>query len=217
MNTANSPSSSLASLFEKIEALTKPQRIAIYAGTLVLLIGLSVYFLIWPKHEEINKLQGQLAKVEKQLDEAKKNAAQLNEWRNKMQQKQAEFNQVMRALPEKEEIPSLLAGISAAGKDAGLEFLLFQPKGENRKDFYAEIPVAINVKGSYHDVAVFFDKVANLPRIVNIRNISMAPDRGKESGGDLTTNCQAVTYKFIEESAKDKGKKGKKRSGRKRR
>lgn len=220
MNTAKSPSSSLAPLFDKIEALTKPQRVAIYASTLVLFIGVSVWLLIWPKYENINKLQGQLAKVEKQLDEAKKNAAQLNEWRNKMQQKQAEFNQVMRALPEKEEIPSLLAGISAAGKDAGLDFLLFQPKGENRKDFYAEIPVSINVKGSYHQVAVFFDKVANLPRIVNIRNISMSPGRGKEDGSDLITNCQAVTYKFIEESAKDKdtkGKKGKKRSGSKRR
>jgi type IV pilus assembly protein PilO len=111
----------------------------------------------------------------------------------------------MRALPEKEEIPSLLAGISEAGKDAGLEFLLFQPKGESPKEFYAEIPVDINVSGSYHQVAVFFDKVANLPRIVNIRNIKMSPKNQKGSGtNDLTTVCQAVTYKFIESAPKKK-------------
>ena len=86
----------------------------------------------------------------------------------------------------------------AAGRDAGLDFLLFQPKPETAMEFYAEIPVDITVSGTYHQVAVFFDKVSNLPRIVNIRNIKMAPAGQKESGGILTTACQAVTYKFIE-------------------
>jgi type IV pilus assembly protein PilO len=106
----------------------------------------------------------------------------------------------MRALPEKEEIPSLLAGISQAGKDAGLDFLLFQPKPESPKDFYAEIPVDISVSGSYHQVAVFLDKVANLPRIVNIRDIKMALQSKQGESNELTTVCQAVTYKFIEQA-----------------
>ena len=93
-----------------------------------------------------------------------------------MKKKEAQYKQVMRALPEKEEIPSLLAGISQVGKDAGLEFSsLSSPSRRTRKDFYAEIPVDISVSGSYHQVAVFMDKVANLPRIVNIRNIKMTP------------------------------------------
>lgn len=216
MKKATAPSSSIAQLLEKIEALSKPQRIAIYAATLVVLIGLGVYLFIWPKYETIAKLEKQLDKVEKQLATAKKNAAELNDWRNKMKQKQAEYTQVMRALPEKEEIPSLLAGISEVGKDAGLEFLLFQPKGERKKDFYAEIPVSINVKGTYHQVAVFFDKVANLPRIVNIRDIKMTPTKGKGAKHDLITNCQAVTYKFIDSPPEKKGKKGKRRSRRRR-
>jgi type IV pilus assembly protein PilO len=65
-----------------------------------------------------------------------------------------------------------------------------------RKEFYAEIPVAMNVVGGYHDLAVFFDKVARLSRIVNIKNISMAP-RAKDSL-ELNTTCTAVTYKFVE-------------------
>ncbi len=213
MKNARTPSSSLAPLLEKIEGLTKPQRIAIYAVTLVVLLGLGFYLLIWPKYGEIGKLEKQLDRVQQQLAKAKKNAAELNDWRNKMKQKQAEYNQVMRALPEKEEIPSLLAGISEVGKDAGLEFMLFQPKGEIKKDFYAEIPVSINVKGSYHQVAVFFDKVANLPRIVNIRDIKMTPDKGDSH--DLTTDCQAVTYKFIDSPPPQKNQK--KSRGRRRR
>jgi type IV pilus assembly protein PilO len=85
----------------------------------------------------------------------------------------------------------------------GLEFLLFEPKPEIRKEFYAEIPVAINVKGGYHDMAMFFDRVARLSRIVNVKNITMG--REKE-GEDLNTVCTAVTYKFVEPPPKAKAK-----------
>lgn len=198
MKKGNTSSSTLAPLFEKIEGLTKPQRIGIYVGALVVIIGLSIYLLLYPKYQKIGGLEKQLVSVQQELAKAKKNAAELNEWRNKMKKKEAQYKQVMRALPEKEEIPSLLAGISEAGKDAGLEFLLFQPKPESPKEFYAEIPVDISVGGSYHQVAVFMDKVANLPRIVNIRDIKMVPQSNKDGGNELTTVCQAVTYKFIE-------------------
>jgi type IV pilus assembly protein PilO len=211
MKKGNASTSALAPLFEKMEELTRPQRIGLYAGVLVVLIGLSVYFLLWPKHVEIDTLGKQLTAVQKELQKAKKNAAELNDWRAKMQKKEAEYRTVMRALPEKEEIPSLLAGISQAGKDAGLEFLLFQPKPEVAKDFYAEIPVNISVGGSYHQVAVFFDKVANLPRIVNVRDMKMTPQSQQSGAQDtLTTVCQAVTYKFIE-SAPAANKSGKKK------
>jgi type IV pilus assembly protein PilO len=195
----------LAPFFQNIEKLTKPQRLGIYIGALVVILGLSVWFLIWPKFQEIERLGNQLAEVQQELAKAKQNASELIEWRNKMKQKETQYKTVMRALPEKEEIPSLLAGISQAGKDAGLEFLLFQPKPESPKDFYAEIPVDILVTGTYHQVAVFFDKVSNLPRIVNIRDIKMAPEgQQKDSDGNLRTACQAVTYKFIESAGQKK-------------
>lgn len=214
MATETTPNSKMAPALQKIEKLTKPQRIGIYIGTIVLILGLSIWLLFWPKKQTIDNLNVELKKVEKKLAEAKKNAEELNDWRTKMKKKEVQYKTVMKALPEKEEIPSLLAGVSQAGKDAGLDFLLFQPKNEKRKKFYAEIPVDINVSGTYHQVAAFFDKVSNLPRIVNIRNIKMAPSKGKKGGGSvLKTSCQAVTYKFIERS--DKKEKGKKKGGRK--
>jgi type IV pilus assembly protein PilO len=190
-------------IFEKLEQLSKMQRIAIWAGVMVLLIGGFVYFSYVPKFTKIDRLKASLGKVEKELEIAKKNARQLSEYRKKMQDAEEQFKIVMRALPEKEEIPTLLTGISKAGKDSGLNFVLFQPKPDVEKEFYAEIPVAIKVTGDYHGVATFFESVAELNRIVNIRDIEMTPD--KESG-NLTTTCTAVTYKFIEASDKPEKK-----------
>jgi type IV pilus assembly protein PilO len=184
-------------VFEKLEQLSKVQRIAIWAGLLILLIGAFIYFSYLPKLKQIDKLKTNLSKIEKELEVAKNNARQLNDFRKKMQDAEKQFRIVMRALPEKEEIPTLLTGISKAGKDAGLNFILFQPTPEEKKDFYAEIPVAMKVTGDYHGVATFFENTSMLNRIVNIRNINMKPD--KESN-NLTTTCTAVTYKLIEAS-----------------
>jgi type IV pilus assembly protein PilO len=199
MKKDNQSASALAPLFENIEKLTKPQRIGIYAGTLVLIIGLSVWLMFWPKYGEIDQLNTQLAAVEAELAKAKKNARELNDWRNKMKQKESQYKTVMRALPEKEELPTLLAGISQAGKDSGLDFVLFQPKKDVAKGFYAEIPVDLGVTGGYHQIAVFFDKVASLPRIVNLRRIKIAPRSQNDNA--LSMTCQAVTYKFLESAA----------------
>ena len=210
-------SSKLAPYFEKVEKLTKIQRIATYVLTLVLILGVSYWFLFRPKYTRIDQLDQELVSVQKELVKAKKNAQELNDWRNKMKKKETQYKTVMRALPEKEEIPSLLAGVSQAGKDAGLEFLLFEPKAESVKGFYAEIPVDIKVAGTYHQVAVFFDKVANLPRIVNIRNTKMTPQKQKDGSGNLTTACQAVTYKFVEsaEQSDTSKRRGRRRAKRK--
>lgn len=182
-------------VFDKLEQLSKIQRIAIWTGLLILLIGAFVYFSYLPKFKTIDKLKTNLTKVSKELEIAKKNARQLNTYRKKMQDAEEQFKIVMRALPEKEEIPTLLTGISKAGKSSGLNFILFQPKPEVKKDFYAEIPVSMEVVGDYHGVATFFESVAGLNRIVNIRNINMTPDK---NGKTLRTKCTAVTYKFIE-------------------
>jgi type IV pilus assembly protein PilO len=192
-------------IFSKLEQLSKIQRIAIWAGILILFVAGFVYFSYLPKFKQIDNLKNRLAKIEKQLEVAKNNAKQLNAFRKKMQDAEDQFKIVMRALPEKEEIPTLLTGISKAGRDSGLEFLLFQPKPEIAKDFYAEIPVAMKVSGNYHGVATFFESVAELNRIVNIRDIKMTPEK---DGSNLLASCSAVTYKFLEAS-ETKAKKSK--------
>ncbi len=187
-------------LFEKIGTLSKVHRILICVSTFIVITGLFVYFSYLPKFEKLDQLNSDYKDLEKRLASAKKKAAQLNKYREKMKTAEAQFKIAMKALPDKKEIPSLLTNITESGKEAGLEFLLFQPEAEINKDFYAEIPVSIKVAGNYHNVGLFFDKVSRLSRIVNIKDIVMAASK---EGNKLKTSCTAVTYRFVELEEKD--------------
>ena len=201
---------SIEPFFEKVEKLSKLQRILISTGFFTLLAGFFIYFLLWPKFEKINSLRADLKEIEKKLTTAKRNAADLNKFQAKMKEAEAQFNMAMKKLPEKEEIPSLLTSISDSGQQVGLDFLLFEPKPEKPKEFYAEIPVAMSIKADYHNLAIFFDQVARLSRIVNIRDIRIGLTKGKDTK-ELSTKCTAVTYKFIETPPKKKSKKKKRK------
>ncbi|MCD6184366.1 MAG: type 4a pilus biogenesis protein PilO [Deltaproteobacteria bacterium] len=199
--------------FSKIEKLTKVQRLSICVITLFLIIGGFSYFSYWPKYKRIEAYRSECQQLEAKLATAKKNAAEIDSFRRKIDKKKLEFKKVMRALPDKKEIPSLISSISKSGLDAGLEFPLFEPKSENVKGFYAEIPVSIKIIGTYHNVAVFFDKVSRLHRIVNIEDIKMSAAKNNNSNlqnleVDLSISCKAVTYRFIDakEQAKQKKK-----------
>jgi len=198
---------SLSPVFEKIEKISKVQRVLIYCGTIAILIGAFVYFSFLPQFQKISELTTDYENRVQQLATAKKNAMQIKRFRNDMKNAEKDYRRVMRALPEKKEIPALLASISQSGQVVGLEFLLFQPKAEAKKDFFAEIPVSIQVTGKYHNVGLFFDKVSKLPRIVNIKSIKMTPLKGSDK---LITSCSAVTYKFIDKAPPKKSGKKKK-------
>jgi len=185
----------LAPFFEKVEKLSAVQRILIYAGTFLVLIGAVVWFLYMPKWDMKSELQAEFETLETQLMTARTKAAKLPKLRAQMKAEQAKFALASKALPERREIPSLLTSISQSGGDAGLEFQLFQPGGEVNREFYVEIPVSVKVQGGYHSTAEFFDRVAALSRIVTIKNISMTPGENSE----ISTSCSAVTYKFVEQ------------------
>lgn len=183
---------------DKVGKLSKLYRILIFVGIFAVLIGPFVYFIYLPKVKKIEDLKKEQQMLDSRLLRAKAKVRQLKHLENEMQKAQAEFKMVKKKLPEQKEIPSLLANVSRSGHEAGLEFLLFQPGTEVKKDFYAEIPVSVNVSGSYHEVALFFDKVSRLSRIVNIDNINMTKGN-TDSDNKLNTTCTAITYRFVEE------------------
>ncbi len=123
-------------------------------------------------------------------------------------EKEIKFKEVLQQLPDQKEIPSLLTNISNAGKESGLEFLVFRPKPEIPKEFYAEIPVDICVSGSYHNVAMFFDKISKLPRIICITDLSMGETKALEQEIILKTKGVVTTYRYVE-TPPDKPKKKK--------
>ena len=181
-------------LFEKAEKIKMPIRIAILLGTLVLLAGLFVYFVYLPKTEEIAKTREEIAKLQQKLNQAVVKARALKKFEAEYAEVDAQFQEALKLLPNTKEIPSLLKSITHLGTDSQLEFLLFSPQKERAQDFFMEIPVSIEVSGTYHNVAVFFDRVGQMERIVNILNVSMTPQ--KERSTTLTTRCDAVTYRF---------------------
>ena len=114
---------------------------------------------------------------------------------------------MLRQLPGKTEVPSLLVDISQSGLAAGLQEKLFQPGQETRRDFYAELPIKIRLTGSYHEFGEFVSGVAALPRIVTLHDIEISQDRGRGSrrgtaapSDDLVLDVTAKTYRYLEES-----------------
>lgn len=200
----------------KLSKLSKAQKLLIAVAILGALWGCFVWFLYMPQTEQITKLRGDLDSAKTKLARLKNVEKNLRAFKKKYRDTELKFKQALKLLPDKHEIPTLLSSISNLGAQSGLEFLLFQPQKEVNRNFYAEIPLKIEVTGPYHNVATFFDKVSRLSRIVNIGNVKMTAAKAAKTKSDtviLKTGCTATTYKFIE--AKEEPKKGKKRRRRK--
>jgi type IV pilus assembly protein PilO len=197
----------VGALLEKVEKLKMPVRIAIFAGTLVILVAVFVWFFYLPKTDEINKVNQRISQLQTKLNRAIVRARALKKFEAEYAEVNVQFQEALNLLPNTKEIPALLKSITQLGTDSQLEFRLFSPQRERAKDFYMEIPVSIEVSGTYHDVALFFDRVGRMERIINILNVSMKPV--SERSTVLTTTCDAVTYRFKGDS--NVSKQGKKK------
>ncbi len=188
----------MAITWESIVKLRRSKQISILIVTLGVIGFLYFYLLDWPAMEKLADRDAKIAKQESELRQLRTVHADTKRFQESVAKKRKELNLAITQLPTSKEIPTLLANISNLGKESGLEFLLFRPGAEVNKEFYAEIPVEIRVRGTYSNVAVFFDKVGKIPRIVNITNVAM--DGAKERLGrwEITTSCTATTFKYIE-------------------
>ncbi len=135
------------------------------------------------------------------LDARQKKAANLNALKEQMKEMEQSFGDMVKQLPNKTEVAGLLIDISQTGLASGLEFKLFQPKGESPKEFYAELPISLSVVGSYHQFGEFVSGIASLPRIVTTHNINIKPVQGsgKSDSPLLQMTAIAKTYRALEE------------------
>lgn len=198
----------------KLSKLSKAHKLIISVAILGVLWGSFIWFLYMPQTEKITKIRGDLDTAKTKLSRLKNVEKNLRAFKKKYKNTELKFKQALRLLPDKEEIPTLLSSLENLGAQSGLEVLLFQPQKEVNRNFYAEIPLKIEVTGPYHNVGTFFDKVSRLSRIVNIGDVKMTQARAAKSKSDtviLKTSCTATTYKFIEVKEPKKGKKRKRR------
>ncbi len=187
---------------ETILALDRNKKILILAGVLALLTALYVWFLFLPAHETIGKLDTKLSRLLDKKAEQEAIVQNLAAFKREYEHLEQSLKLAMAQLPDKKEIPSLLENISNLARESGLEVALFKPGAQKPKDFYAEVPVDIKLVGNYPNLLRFFYSVGNLPRIVNISDLSIKKSSkpGASPSSSLDTECRATTYKFLEES-----------------
>jgi type IV pilus assembly protein PilO len=183
---------------EKVLKLPTKQKILILVLVVILEAAALVWFLYLPKHNELSGLKVELAKLQTEIDDKTRIANNLPRLQKEYDQLNIELAQALTELPNSKEIPSLLTSITALGKNAGLDFLVFRPKGEVVKDFYAEVPVDIIISGSYFSVANFFAAVSNLPRIVNITNVAFSDIKNVNNRMMTKVTCLATTFRFLD-------------------
>jgi type IV pilus assembly protein PilO len=153
------------------------------------------WFLIQGELEQYGEAQKKEEGLRETYMNKKALAINLPAYKEQMEEMEQTFGSLLRQLPNTTEVPDLLVDITQAGLGRGLEFNLFRPEKEQPKDFYAEMPISVEVRGSYHELAQFVSDVAALPRIVTFGDIAIT-STGKDK---LTMSAKAKTYRYMEE------------------
>ena len=206
-----------------------PKRKALIVIVVCLLLG-GAYFsvILQPYIQQKGTREATLSELEKKVTDQERIAAQKGKYEKEVEALRETLKLALTKLPDQREIPGLLYSVAQAGKDAGIDFLLFEPKQSEKKfqdtqqagakpadkktadtkgtpakqpedQFYEEIPVRVTVTGNFHSTVVFFEKVAKLPRIINIEDINMYPGKEiKGLGRPINTSCVIKTYMFVE-------------------
>jgi len=164
----------------------------------VVLVGGWIYYDTVDQTNRLEKVEKKEIALKKTFEAKQQKAANLIAYTKQLKDMQEQFGTMLQQLPNKTEIAALLVDVSQAGLASGLEFKLFQPSGEYKKDFYAEKPIKIQVKGSYHEFGVFASNLAALPRIVTLHNVTLTPG----SGDQMSMSAVAKTYRYLDEDAK---------------
>lgn len=197
-------------IFEQLGRLPRSQRLLLFGLVYVLIIGVYVGLLYVPASSHISELKDEESSLLQQKAQLEQRIQDKERYEVELQSLMTDLKEALKELPNDREIPGLLKGISSMGKKVGLEVQKFQPLPEKKLDYVAEVPVALEVSGSYHEVAMFFDRLSKMNRIVYVRDIEMKDP--KEEGGEirLKVTGNAVTFRFLSEDElkKDQGKKG---------
>jgi len=188
------------------------------AVAMLILFGLIVfagYMLVWNEQlDELDRARQDEMKLRTEFLDKKKQAVNLDLYRQQVKEIEQSFGALVRQLPNKSEMDALITDINQAGLGRGLEFDLFKPASQEViKGEIAELPIAITVTGGYHDLGKFASDIAHLPRIVNLRDMTIV-----QKDGNLRMDATAVTYRYLDEdelaaqrkaakAAKDKGAK----------
>jgi len=178
-----------------------PIRAGAIALAFAAVVALGVYmFVIKAEMPGLRAAERDEVDLRTQFEDRQRKAANFDAYRSQLADIERDFGAMLRQLPGKTEVPSLLVDISQTGLGAGLEEQQFTPAGEIHKDFYAELPIRLRYTGSYHELGNFVSGIAALPRIVTLHDITIRPVN-PSNPDELTLDMTAKTYRYLDEEA----------------
>lgn len=127
------------------------------------------------KKAKIAELEADYAKLSAEVEKARQIVGNLAKLEAEYERLHHQWESAQQLLPPEEEMPDLLRKVTTAGNKSGIEFMLFQPKPPVVKELYKEHPVAVRVRGGYHELGMFLSRLANLTRIVNVTDLKINP------------------------------------------
>ena len=179
-----------------------PFRIGVIVIVFAVVLGLGVYwFIIKDKAPQLARVQEEEQQLRVTFENKQRKAANYDAYKAQLSQIEQSFGTMLRQLPGKTEIPSLIVDISQTGLAAGLQEKLFVPQGEVPRDFYAEKPIKIRLAGGYHEIGNFVSGIAALPRIVTLHDINITQEE-KGKFDSLSIEVTAKTYRYLDEEAR---------------
>jgi type IV pilus assembly protein PilO len=192
-------------LIERLLELPPRQRILAIVGAVAAVVLLYAYFLYWPREAQIEEKTKQVENLRRDRDRKAALVGNIEAARKEVQKLDGDLRAAVAQLPDTKEIPELLSAVSSLGIESGLEIVQFKQREEEYADFYARVPVDIVVRGTFHQVVSFFDKVGRMPRIVNVSEVSIkAPQRIEGNEVLLDTSCAAVTFRFLDDAERER-------------
>ena len=191
-------------LFERIAALPRHKKIAVLAGTIIVLLAVDYLYLYTGLSMQISDLEQRVTTAKAERDRKKALVANAPQLRALKIELEARYKEAVAQLPDQKEIPDLLMNISNKARESGLDILSFRPKAENPQQFYAEIPVDVTVRGGFHSLVNFFDEVGRLNRLVNINDINMKNLKPNEDLAVVDTSALVTTFRFLTDAERAK-------------
>lgn len=165
---------------------------------ILLLLATVAAFWWFDWQDQVATLEARQAE-EVQLRESwrskKHQAVNLDEHRRQLAEIDRQFGALLKQLPNRAEMDSLLSDINQAGLGRGLQFELFKPGADVIKEFYAEMPIDVRLTGVYHDLGEFVADLAGMPRVVTLNDVAVETDKD----GRLKLQAKAVTYRYLDE------------------
>ena len=182
---------------EKLSGLSVLNKVLLFAITL-LVMGAAFYFLQFESQlETLKQLRGKITEQQNKLVTLKAAAAKVQVLEKELAQSEKEFARLLMLLPDQKEIPGLLENVSRLGSKVGLENILFQPQPEVVQEFYAVIPIKLDLLGTFNDLGVFLDSISKLDRILKVDSLTLTRQKDKHASL-LQVGCNVVTYRFLE-------------------